>query len=405
MENLFANAPQGQIGSASSSPNDPVRDLNISNTVEVDEYAGLEEQGLNIRWIFTPRPGKLFVRSDYAQLEVRIVAHYSQDAGLIAAIRAGGDMHGLIAHKVFKLDCEPHEVKKKFPKYRSAAKAVVFGLIYGISAVGLGNGLGVSVEEAQGYIDAFFQTYPGLKVFLEQMERFASFSKFSYNIVGRRRRFQYINSRALRQSKNFPIQSTASEITTTAMVSVDDRIRRENLSDRMQILMQIHDEILAESDIADVPYCMQLMQECMQEGLSKFGIDFAVPLLTDPEVNYAWGFPIDVAKTDELEQLRKLRTQFDSVSLTSPDHAKVIAAACSDYYTMYFRELRQIPQLKANSLWQTLPGNTVPVVSDQVTPSATGTPQFRLSEVHRLLAEFNNNPDYATYRAKYPILN
>lgn len=372
----------------------------------------LFEEELNIRRVFIPRPGRLFVRSDYSQLEVRIVAHYSNDPDLIGAILQGGDMHSIIAHKVFKLDCEISEVKSKYKKYRSAAKAIVFGLIYGITAIGLSAGLNIPQQEAQGYIDAFFDTYPGLKTFLGALEDFAARAKFVYNVMGRKRRFLYVNNRALRQGKNFPVQSTASDVTTNAMVMIDERIARENLQDRMQILMQIHDEILTECDIPLVDYCKTLMQECMQSGLSRFGVHFAVPLLTDPGVDYAWGFPLSTgnkqkpgAKEDEFAKLTTLRNAFNGGDQHTVDQA------CHDYYVTYFRELSSGKLLVP--AYATLPGNTVNLIESFEGGIAAPTGDasdannpfwFRRGELQYLFNLYLKDPDYDIYRAKFPCV-
>jgi len=379
-------------------------DMDIGESDASDDDDVFQEE-LNIRRVFTPRPGKLFVRSDYSQLEVRIVAHYSKDPELIAAILQGGDMHSIIAHKVFKLDCDVSEVKYKYKKYRSAAKAVVFGLIYGITAVGLAEGLLVTQEEAQGYIDAFFETYPGLKTFLGSVEDFIMYSKFIFNAMGRKRRFLFVNNRALRQGKNFPVQSTASDVTTNAMVTIDERIAAERLRDSMQILMQIHDEILVECDIDKVEYCKVLMQECMQQGLSKFGIDFAVPLLTDPGVDYAWGFPLSSGRLDKPgakeDEFHKLITLREAFNVGDRNH---VVNACREYYVTYFREL--LPHNLNLPSYTTLPGNAIHLISEFdggiAAPTELGQPVwFKQVEHDFLVRLFNEDSDYDIFRAKF----
>jgi DNA polymerase I-like protein with 3'-5' exonuclease and polymerase domains len=344
----------------------------------------------NIRNIFTPRPGCLFVRSDYSQLEVRINAHYSQDQALISAINAGGDIHSIVAKEVFNLDCDAKDVKKLYPSKRSAAKAIVFGLAYGITKYGLSRKLKVSTEEAQSYIDAFFLKYPGIKASMDASAQCAIVHNFIPTIMGRKRHFKFIDNGAIRQAQNFPIQATASEITKAAMVEVFSRIKHRQ--HEIRLLMQIHDELLAECDAHLVEETKFILKDSMELGLTKFGIVTPVPLTTDPGVDYAWGYSLKEAKSDEFESLLAVRKAFDTMDEATAQ------AACKQHYIMFFRELKSAyPQE-----FVTMPGNTVQVFPNEVSPVCDpGVARFREGELDYMNHLFLRDASYANYVGKF----
>jgi hypothetical protein len=352
----------------------------------------MEQQ--NIRKVFTPRRGFLFIRSDYSQLEVRLVAHCSGDQLLIDALNSGDDIHARVAKEIFDLPCEVKQVAKLYKSKRAAAKAIVFGLNYGITSVGLAKKLRVSQIEAQEYINAFFDKYKTLKAFMDTCDSLIIKNKFIQTMLGRRRHFQWANARALRQGKNYPIQATAAEVVSNAMVNVHSRIKHRH--DDMRLLMQIHDELLLEAKIDLVPEAIKIVKETMEIGLDNFGFKFKVPMVVDPDVDYAWGFSLREAEREEHERLWAMRDAFDSNSQLKAEKA------CRDYYTMYFRELRKFKAGTGRIV--SLPNNVIDVVQDVFVPNCTETgAQFRQSEYEYLLDLYENDSDYINYRAKYPL--
>lgn len=340
---------------------------------------------INIRSVFTPRPGYVFVRTDYSQLEVRIVAHYSGEPKLIEALSHGGDIHSVVAKQVFKLDCDVKDVKKLYKPLRSAAKAIVFGLNYGITQYGLSKNLKISESEALDMINAFYATYPKLHAFMENTQKYVGYYNQVSTLLGRKRRFSEITPRALRQAMNFPIQSTAAEVTKNAMIEIDNNIKRYFNHSDVRMLMQIHDEILVECKFELVQDVVKMIKYSMELGLDKFGVKFAVPMIAEPSIDYAWGFSLEEAKEDEAEKLLNLRNAFDSMDVAIAD------SACKEYYLMYFRELR--PRLSGT--WKTIPGNVIS------TERAEGAIHFSQGEIDYLIDKFKNDPDYVVYCSKY----
>lgn len=344
------------------------------------------EEVINIRSVFTPRPGCLFVRSDYSQLEVRIVAHYSEDPVLMEALLQGGDIHSVVAKQVFKLDCDVKDVKKLYKPLRSAAKAIVFGLNYGITQYGLSKNLRITEAEAQSMIDAFYATYPTLHKFMQETQRYTAEHKMVSTLMGRHRRFTDTTPRALRQAMNFPIQSTAAEVTKDAMIAIHENIKTY-FPNEAWMLMQIHDEILVETKIPHVQNMIAMMKYCMERALQRFGVEFKVPLVTDPGIDYAWGFDIAEAKSDEREKLFAMKAGFDSGDVEKAN------AACRDYYRMYFREVPA--SLPIPDVYTTLPGNVVATVPGESDIMLTK------GELEYMAALFKADPDYAVYSSKF----
>ena len=204
------------------------------------------ELGRQIRKSFVPKPGYVFVDADYSQIELRLLAHMSEDAGLIGAYNMDADIHRITASKVFHIPFE--EVT---PNQRRDAKAVNFGLVYGISSFGLSQDLGISRKEAAQYIEDYFVTYPGVKKFLDDTVADAKEKGYVTTLYGRRRPIPELkNSNFMmrqfgeRVAMNSPIQGTAADIMKIAMIKVAEALKEEGLD--AKIIVQVHDELLLE---------------------------------------------------------------------------------------------------------------------------------------------------------------
>lgn len=241
------------------------------------------EQGARIREAFVPAEGRLLMSADYSQVELRIVAHYSGDASLIEAFRQGQDIHRRTAAEVAGIALE--EVSEE---QRARAKAVNFGIIYGSSAYGLAQQLGIAAGEAQETIDAYFAQYEGVRRFLDETIDQAREQGFVRTLLGRRRALPDLASRnrtlrqaAERMATNTVIQGTAADLIKKAMVEVDERLRREGLS--AQMLLQVHDELVFELPEGEQGRLSELVRERM-EGVA----ELAVPLTVEIGVGKSW---------------------------------------------------------------------------------------------------------------------
>ena len=238
------------------------------------------ELGRLIRKVFHPMPGNVFVDSDYSQIELRILAHMSGDEKLIEAYNSGQDIHSTTASQVFHVPFE--EVT---PLLRRNAKAVNFGIVYGISAFGLSQDLDISRKEAQDYIDRYFETYPKIKEFIDKTVADAKESGKTTTIYGRIRPIPELTSSNFMQRQfgervamNAPIQGTAADIIKIAMVRVHDRLIKEGYQSRL--ILQVHDELLIETKEAEKDAVIALLEEEMHQVAQ-----LSVPL----EVGTAWG--------------------------------------------------------------------------------------------------------------------
>ena len=202
-----------------------------------------DENGREIRRAFIPDDGCLFFSADYSQIELRIMAHMSGDKGMVEAFRSGEDIHTDTAAKVYKVPAA--EVTKAM---RSKAKTANFGIIYGISAFGLAERMGVDRREAKELIDEYFKTYPGIKAYIEKSVDDAKRNGYAETLFHRKRFLPDINSHnavvrgyAERNAVNAPIQGTAADIIKVAMINIHNRLKRERLKARM--IIQVHDEL------------------------------------------------------------------------------------------------------------------------------------------------------------------
>lgn len=224
------------------------------------------ELGRLIRKVFIPKEGCVFVDADYSQIELRVLAHMSQDETLIEAYQQAEDIHRITASQVFHVPFE--EVTSL---QRRNAKAVNFGIVYGISSFGLSQDLSISTKEAKEYIDRYFETYPGIKGFLDNLVSSAKERGYVTTMYGRRRPIPELKSSNYMQrsfgervAMNSPIQGTAADIIKVAMIRVHDRLREEGLKSRL--ILQVHDELLIEAYEEEAERVEQILKEEMQRA-------------------------------------------------------------------------------------------------------------------------------------------
>ena len=222
------------------------------------------ELGRQIRKVFIPEEGYVFLDADYSQIELRVLAHMSGDERLINAYKEAKDIHRITASEVFHIPFE--EVT---PAQRSSAKAVNFGIVYGISSFGLGQDLNITRKEAERYIDKYFETYPKVKSYLDRLVTDAKENGYAQTMFGRRRPIpELLNSNFMlrsfgeRVAMNSPIQGTAADIIKIAMIKVNERLKEEHFKSRL--ILQIHDELLVEAQKEEIEQVSKIMVEEMQ---------------------------------------------------------------------------------------------------------------------------------------------
>lgn len=222
------------------------------------------ELGRQIRKVFVPKPGYCFVDADYSQIELRLLAHMSGDENLIKAYNSGEDIHRMTASMVFKVPFE--EVTEQL---RRNAKAVNFGIVYGISAFGLAQDLNISNKEAKEYIEGYFATYPGVKNYLEGLKDSAKEKGYCETLFNRRRPVPELSSGNFMQrsfgervAMNAPIQGTAADVMKIAMIKVANRLKETGVD--AKILVQVHDELLLECKIDQKEAVRKLVEEEME---------------------------------------------------------------------------------------------------------------------------------------------
>ncbi len=241
------------------------------------------ELGKLIRKVFYPKEGFVFVDADYSQIELRVLSHMSGDENLIQAFLQGQDIHRSTASLVFHTPFE--EVTEL---QRRNAKAVNFGIVYGISSFGLGQDLGISKKEAQKYIDDYFVAYPKMKEFIDGLVEQGKEAGYVTTMYGRIRPIPELSSSNFMQRQfgervamNSPIQGTAADIIKIAMVRVHDRLQKEGLES--ELLLQVHDELLIEAKESELDLVKDILEEEMQKAS-----DMAVPLEVDTHTGYTW---------------------------------------------------------------------------------------------------------------------
>ncbi|MCM1136667.1 MAG: DNA polymerase I [Clostridium sp.] len=241
------------------------------------------ELGRKIRKVFVPGEGCIFTDADYSQIELRILAHMSEDEQLINAYKMHADIHRITASQVFHIPFE--EVTDL---QRRNAKAVNFGIVYGISSFGLSQGLSITKKEAGQYIEQYFATYPGVKNFLDRAVKEAKEKGYVTTLFGRRRPVPELSSSNFMQrsfgervAMNSPIQGTAADVIKIAMIRVHRRLRREGL--KSKLILQIHDELLIETVKEEADRVRLIMEEEMGRAA-----DFSVRLEIDLHEGNDW---------------------------------------------------------------------------------------------------------------------
>ncbi len=240
--------------------------------------------GQRIRRGFVPDPGSLFVGADYSQVELRLLAHLSGDVVLVRNFREGGDIHQATAMSVFGVPSSDVT-----PDLRRRAKVINFGILYGMSAFGLSKELAISPKEAKPLIDEYFERFPGVREYLEEVKAQGRRDGFVTTILGRRRYIRDISSQnrllrdaADRMAINAPIQGSAADLIKVAMIRADRAFRNRGMKARL--LLQVHDELLAEAPAGEAPEVKAILVESM-EGAAKL----SVPLTVTAGIGSSWG--------------------------------------------------------------------------------------------------------------------
>lgn len=241
------------------------------------------ELGRMIRKVFVPEEGYVFVDADYSQIELRVLAHCSGDEQLIKAYREEADIHRITASQVFHVPFD--EVTDL---QRRNAKAVNFGIVYGISSFGLSQDLSITRKEAAKYIEDYFHTYPGIKAFLDDAVAHAKENGYVKTLFGRRRPVPELASSNFMQrsfgervAMNAPIQGTAADIMKIAMIGVNKRLKEQKLKSRL--VLQVHDELLIEAHHAEIDIVKEILREEMEQAAS-----LDVPLEIDMHTGNNW---------------------------------------------------------------------------------------------------------------------
>ena len=241
------------------------------------------ELGQQIRRAFIPEPGNMLISADYSQLELRLLAHITRDEVMLKAFQNGEDIHAQTARLVFgaKTDAELRVARR-------LAKIVNFAIAYAVEAYGLSQRVGISRNEAKKVIEDYYETYKGVKKFMDETPEIAREQGYVTSMLGRRRylpsisdRNYNLRSRAEREAINMPIQGFAADIVKIAMLKVDEALQRENLETKM--IMQVHDELLFEAPEAEVGKAMEIIRREMESA-----VDLDVPLLVEIGAGKNW---------------------------------------------------------------------------------------------------------------------
>ena len=241
------------------------------------------EMGKAIRKVFIPKDGCVFIDADYSQIELRILAHMSGDEKLIEAYNSSADIHRATAAEVFNTP-----IDEVTPLQRSNAKAVNFGIIYGMSSFGLSQDLSITPKEAKAYIEKYFASYPDIKSFIDGLVASAKEKGYSLTMFNRRREIPELSSSNFMQrsfgervAMNAPIQGTAADIIKLAMIRVSRELKEKGLKSRL--ILQIHDELLVETAVDEIDIVKDILTKGMKEAAS-----LKVPLEIDIKQGDNW---------------------------------------------------------------------------------------------------------------------
>lgn len=254
-----------------------------SNDPNLQNIPVRSELGREIRRAFIPQPGWVLLDADYSQIELRVLAHLSGDRNMVEAFQMGQDIHTRTASEVFGVP-----MKEVTSKMRSSAKAVNFGLVYGISDFGLARNTGVTRKEAAEFMRRYFERYPGVKVFMEDAVKSGKEKGYAQTLFNRRRYLPELlssnsNTRNFgeRVAMNTPVQGTAADIIKLAMVRVYDALKRKKLQARLTL--QVHDELLIESPPEEVETASAMLKDCMEQV-----VRLKVPLIAEVNRGPSW---------------------------------------------------------------------------------------------------------------------
>jgi DNA polymerase-1 len=254
-----------------------------SNNPNLQNIPVRDERGREIRKAFVPGDGNLFLSADYSQIELRLMAHLSGDSNMIGDFLSGNDIHAATASKIFGV-----EIKDVTREMRSRAKTANFGIIYGISSFGLSERLTIGRKEAKDLIDGYFNSYPGVKKYMDESIKKARELGYVTTMLGRRRYLRDIQSRnqvvrgnAERNAINAPIQGTAADIIKIAMVKIHGKLKNEGYSSKM--ILQVHDELIFEV----VPHELDRLKEMVVHEMSD-AVKLDVPLKVDCGTGKNW---------------------------------------------------------------------------------------------------------------------
>ncbi|MEE3333079.1 MAG: DNA polymerase I [Ruminococcus sp.] len=241
------------------------------------------ELGRELRRFFKAKDGCVLIDADYSQIELRVLAHLSDDENMIRAFKNNDDIHAITASQVFNMPLD-----MVTPEMRSRAKAVNFGIVYGIGAFSLGKDIKVSTREAGNYIKSYLTHYSGIDNYMKNVVESARDKGYAVTMFGRRRYLPELtqgnfNTRAFgeRVARNMPIQGTAADIIKIAMVNVDKRIKDEGLESRL--ILQVHDELIVEAPVGESLRVAMLLQEEMEKA-----VKLKVPLVAEASVGETW---------------------------------------------------------------------------------------------------------------------
>jgi len=254
-----------------------------SNNPNLQNIPVKDARGREIRKAFVPATGHIFLSADYSQIELRLMAHLSKDKSMIADFLSGNDIHAATAAKIFGV-----EINDVTREMRSKAKTANFGIIYGISSFGLSERLTIGRKEAKELIDGYFNSYPGVKVYMDESINKARDVGYVTTMFGRRRYLRDIHSRnqvvrgnAERNAINAPIQGSAADIIKIAMVRINDRMKSEKLLSKM--ILQVHDELIFEVEMSE----LEKLREMVLFEMSN-AVKLDIPLKVDWGTGNNW---------------------------------------------------------------------------------------------------------------------
>jgi len=256
-----------------------------SNNPNLQQIPTRTELGRRVRNGFIAEEGNVLLSVDYSQIELRIVAHMAQDAGMLAAFRAGQDIHATTAAAIYNIPLA--QVTKD---QRRHAKAINFGLIYGMSAFGLTRSTELTLAEAEDFVKEYFREFPGIKQYLDGIRKSAAETGYVETLLGRRRYFpalkgqmnRNLRNREEREAINAPIQGTAADIMKIAMLKIPSALKSANL--KAQMLLQVHDELVLECPRGELEAAVRVVKEVMA---SAYRLD--IPLETEARAGQNWG--------------------------------------------------------------------------------------------------------------------